>query len=650
MILSTLMCLLATAAVESSAIHVNQVGYATQGPKLAVVLVAADSASLLDDAGAVVWKGPLGTPRFWDAAGDTARLFDFSAFRTPGTWRIVAGDEASFPVRIAEHPWEDVLKGMVKGLWYNRASYAIQASEAGLWTRVAGHPDTAVRVHASAVGPVRTKASRIRSPGGWYDAGDYGKYLPSAAISTWSLLHLYRSASGFFDTLAVGVPTHAEVASDLLDEALWELRWMLTMQDPDDGGVYHKLTTLNFPGDAVLPAADRSDRYVVQKSTAATLELAATAAKASRILKGCLPELSDSCLAAARSAWAWARLHPYVLHIDDSLKENYLPVVNSGPYDDTDVSDEFDWAAAELLLATDEDTFATAVELPRRVVTSGYANWLGWADTRSLGLLSLSLEGAGHPVAAELSRAADSMLVTTARDLRSGRISNPYHLPKAGFWWSANTAYANNGFLCWNAWRVTGDTAFRSAAVDMLDYLLGRNATGYSFVTGFGSRTPLHPHHRISNGDGVTAPVPGLVVAGPNPGREDGCDGYPSLLPAKSYLDDACSYATNEPAINQSAALILLAGELSQEAAVPAAGIGSAVSAVAGTLSFSLHGTRLVVCGPVPERLEAFSMDGRLMAVGSRTDALALPGRGLFLVRAQMSDAGVVRFARIVVP
>lgn len=650
MILSTLMCLLATAAAEPSAIHVNQVGYATQGPKLAVVLVAADSASLLDEAGAVVWRGPLGAPRFWDVAGDTARLFDFSAFRTPGVWRISAGGEASFPVRITERPWEEVLKGMIKGLWYNRASYAIQGSEAGVWTRAAGHPDTAVRIHSSAVGPVRTRASRIRSPGGWYDAGDYGKYLPSAAISTWSLLHLYRSASDFFDTLAVGVPAHAEVASDLLDEALWSLRWMLTMQDPDDGGVYHKLTTLNFPGDAVLPVADRSDRYVVQKSTAATLELAATAAKAARILKGRLPGLSDSCLAAARSAWAWARLHPHVLHIDDSLKENYFPVVNSGPYDDTDVSDEFDWAAAELLLATGEDTFATAVGLPQRVVVGGYANWLGWADTRSLGLLSLSLEGAERPQAATLSRAADSMLVATARDLRSGRITNPYHLPKAGFWWSANTAYANNGFLCWNAWRVTGDTAFRSAAVDMLDYLLGRNATGYSFVTGFGSCTPLHPHHRISNGDGVTAPVPGLVVAGPNPGREDDCDGYPSLLPAKSYLDDACSYATNEPAVNQSAALILLAGELSQEAAVPASGIASAASPVAGALLFSLRGTQLSVRGPSPERLEAFSVDGRLVTVGMRTGTLALPGRGLFLVRALEPGSGRVRLARVAVP
>jgi endoglucanase len=96
--------------------------------------------------------------------------------------------------------------------------------------------------------------------------------------------------------------------------------------------------------------------------------------------------------------------------------------------------------------------------------------------------------------------------------------------------------------------------------------VLGRNADGISFVTGFGAQSPRHPHHRPSQSDGIDAPVPGLIVGGPNPGQQDikGCIGlaYPSALPALSYLDDVCSFASNEVAINWNAPLVYVAAAL----------------------------------------------------------------------------------------
>src|SRR5205823_1604009 len=94
---------------------------------------------------------------------------------------------------------------------------------------------------------------------------------------------------------------------------------------------------------------------------------------------------------------------------------------------------------------------------------------------------------------------------------------------------------------------------------------LGRNATGYAFVTGFGTRSPMFPHHRPSQSDSVAAPVPGLLVGGPNPGQQDRCEGYPSRLPARSYVDAVCSYASNEVAINWNAPLAYLAGAIDME-------------------------------------------------------------------------------------
>jgi endoglucanase len=133
------------------------------------------------------------------------------------------------------------------------------------------------------------------------------------------------------------------------------------------------------------------------------------------------------------------------------------------------------------------------------------------------------------------------------------------------FVWGSSAVAANQGLVLVQAYRITRDTSFLRAAAANLDYLLGRNPTGYSFVTGVGMRTPMFPHHRPSAADTVAAPVPGLLVGGPNPGQQDKCAGYPSSLPALSYLDAQCSYASNEIAINWNAPIVYLSAAIDAE-------------------------------------------------------------------------------------
>ena len=101
---------------------------------------------------------------------------------------------------------------------------------------------------------------------------------------------------------------------------------------------------------------------------------------------------------------------------------------------------------------------------------------------------------------------------------------------------------------------------YQRYALQNADYLLGRNATGYCYVTGFGDKSPMHPHHRISEADSVEAPFPGMLVGGPNPGQQDKNDMhdavYPSNYPDESYIDVMQSYASNEIAINCNASLV----------------------------------------------------------------------------------------------
>jgi endoglucanase len=129
------------------------------------------------------------------------------------------------------------------------------------------------------------------------------------------------------------------------------------------------------------------------------------------------------------------------------------------------------------------------------------------------------------------------------------------------FNWGGNSNAANQGILLIRAYLLTGDKKYVDYALTNLDYLLGRNATGYCFVTGIGSKSPMFPHHRQSTADGVTEPVPGLLAGGPNPGMQDHCK-YEFTEPETAYSDSDCSYASNEIAINWNAPIVYLANAI----------------------------------------------------------------------------------------
>src|SRR5690606_3567367 len=105
----------------------------------------------------------------------------------------------------------------------------------GEWARPAGHPDDHVEIHPSAASEGRPAGSYISAPGGWYDAGDYNKYIVNSGITTGTLLSLLEDLPQASRALATDIPESGDAVPDLLDEALWNVRWMLAMQDPSDG-------------------------------------------------------------------------------------------------------------------------------------------------------------------------------------------------------------------------------------------------------------------------------------------------------------------------------------------------------------------------------------------------------------------------------
>jgi endoglucanase len=548
-------------APATAAIRLSQIGFLPTAPKTAVIVGASGSTfAVVAERGDTVLRGTLSAPRSWALSGEEGiRRADFTRLTRPGRYRLVvpgAGAPAVFDIGTVH--LRDVARATLKGFYYQRSGVPIEARYAGKWARAEGHPDTAVLVHPSAASASRPAGTKISSPRGWYDAGDYNKYVVNSGISTYTLLLLAEQYPEYAVALRTDIPESGNALPDVLDEALFNVRWMLSMQDPADGGVYHKLTNAEF--DAFeAPRVATAPRYVVQKSTAATLDFAAVMAQASRLARRHpreLPGLADTLSRAALAAWRWARQHPDSIYDQNRLNAATTPHVNTGAYGDRDLDDERRWAAAELYLATRQDSFLVA-EPP---LEPAFASVPSWPDVGTLALVSLAEHRRELPAMVDGAAIVDK-LVELARSLRAVADSNAYGVAmgkRQDFVWGSNAVAANQGLVLVQAYRLTGDTSFLRAALGNLDYIMGRNPTGYSLVTGVGTKTPMHPHHRLSASDTVVAPVPGLLAGGPNPGQQDRCSGYPSSLPALAYLDAQCSYASNEIAINWNAPIAYL--------------------------------------------------------------------------------------------
>ncbi len=540
-------------APAAGLIKLNQVGFLLESMKLAVVPDVAETSFKVVKAGTAteVFSGRLGLGAVWDASGESIKLADFSGVKIPGDYQIHIEGLADSPVfTIAADAYEPLLAASIKAFYFNRTSAELLPEHAGKFARPLGHPDTQVLIHPSAASEARPAGSVIASPKGWYDAGDYNKYIVNSGIATYSLLAAYEHFPELFNAQNLVIPESGNSVPDLLDEILWNLEWMLSMQDPNDGGVYHKLTNKNFDG-TVMPHQATSERYVVQKTTAAALDFAAVMATASRVFvqyENELPGLSAKMLAAAESAWAWANANPTITYQQPSD-------VKTGEYGDKNLADEFAWAAAELYITTRDDAFYSALK-PNETQNTVPS----WGDVRGLAWVSLA-QHRNH-----LTPVADQVLIANrieslAASLHTAWSVSPYKtsMQKGDFVWGSNSGALNQALMLVQAYRLTGKREYLDVAQSQLDYVLGRNATDTSFVTGFGEKSTLHPHHRPSEADGIAEPIPGFIAGGPQPGQQDKSDcnaTYPSSVAAKSYLDNYCSYASNEIAINWNAPLV----------------------------------------------------------------------------------------------
>ncbi len=594
------LCATAGCAAEPlSPVRLNQLGLLAKGAKLAVLPHPSRQPlrwQLVDQAGRVRASGMTSVFGNDTASGEHLHRVDLGGFAQPGSgYRVVVADRRSRPFAIGANIYDRLQYDALNYFYQSRAGTPIEERYAGgaQWARPAGHPNERVRCVSGkdAEGNEWPGCDyELDVTGGWYDAGDHGKYVVNGGISLWTLLNLYerqlhlKRASAFADGKAA-LPERGNGVNDLLDEARWQMEFMLRMQVPEgksamvpvgvkrsapglrftridaSGMAHHKVADEKWTALPMAPHLDPERRILFPPSTSATLNLAATAAQCARIWRGIDDAFAARCLAAAERAWQAARRNPEVYAI--------AGFTGSGGYGDANLADEFYWAAAELYAATGKRDHEQAVRAAPAFGAAQAADF-GWPSVATLGTISLALVRGRLPQA-DVRRLRSSLVAAAGSWLQeASRVG--YRIPYAqpNYPWGSNSSILNRAMVLGLAHDWTGEARYRDGVIDAMDYVLGRNPLDQSYVSGYGARPMLNPHHRFwaRQADAkFPPPPPGAVSGGPN--NSSMSDDIARPMKGKCaaqtcWKDDIGAFSLNEVAINWNAPLVWVAAWLDE--------------------------------------------------------------------------------------
>ena len=266
--------------------------------------------------------------------------------------------------------------------------------------------------------------------------------------------------------------------------------------------------------------------------------------------------------------------------------------IGGGAYGDTDVDDEFYWAACELFLATGDDSYYEDAEdsdfflkLPVSLGGGESVDTVGsfdWGNTAALGTFSFalnedSINSKDYKEAIDnILSAADHYIELEENQgygLPYGQSTLSYNDKDKGYIWGSNSFVLDNSVVMAYAYLLSGDDSYMDGVLGGVDYILGRNAMDYSYVTGYGTHAIEFPHHRYWANQ-IDAGFPkapnGVLSGGPNSGMQDPWvqgSGWKKgeIAPQKCYLDHIEAWSVNECTINWNASLAWVIGFTAQE-------------------------------------------------------------------------------------
>jgi endoglucanase len=561
-------------------VRVNQFGYLPDGPKQAVLVTDATAPVRFEVRDGVGGTVHVGDSTRWPVRPDPTsgmgvHQIDFRSVTVIGEgYRVVADGVASHPFAIRADLYGPLAADALRFFTLQRSGIAIDDSIAPGYGRPAGHVgvppnrgDTRVRAWTGADAERLYPGWRCDGvfdvAGGWYDAGDHGKYVVNGGLSVAQLLSARERA------IRRGPPQPTSSTEDaLLAECRWELDWMLRMQVPAGkplaGMAFHRVHGTEWTPLPMWPHEDPTERVLHRPSTAATLNLAAAAAHGARVFADVDATYSGRLLDAARAAYHAAREHPTLLAPDDQ------GAFGGGPYSDDELDDEFYWAAVEMFLATDEQPFLDDLERsPCHHADVFEPDGFDWDRVAVPARLDLATIDSRLPDRTRVQRSVISGADRIIEIQRTQPWAQPY-APDNGWDWGSNGRILNNLVVLATAFDLTSQRDYLDATLTGIDFLLGRNALGQSYITGYGTDHTCHQRTRHFARDLDAAfppPPPGAIAGGPNsktyPGfpSDDRLEGLPPQL---CYLDEPTSETTNDVCIRWNAPLVWVAMFLTQ--------------------------------------------------------------------------------------
>ena len=588
-------------AVGPGTVVLNQHGFSRAGSKRAVVVRSGPAVpfTVTNSRGQTVLIGTTVPVAGIDPqSGTQVHRIDFSELDVAGAgFTVVVGGVRSDPFSVGR-PYQTLARDSLGYFYQSRFAEAVEApfvpGATPPLTRAAGHADSRYTCFSGTdLRGTRWPgcAYQLTVTGGWYDAGDYGQYAINTAWASWLMMNMAerakrqapRQCTAVLGDNSLAMPEAGNGMPDLLDEARRGMENLLSTQVASplpqplargaqlrtgplaltltdaSGMVHHKVHGERWHGDEALPATDTIPRFLYPPTTSATLSLAGAGAQCARVFGGVDAAFAARCLEAAEAAFAAA------VRVPDAYA--WGEFTGGGPYDDQGLNDEFGWAATELWLSTGKAEYAAAMD--RYVPGYNVYGAFDWRNVEARGMLSVVLSDTGGSRGQSARLALQSWAFRLVEAAGQTHYGVPYELND--FYWGSNGGMMNRAVLLASAHDASGDPAQRAAVTDAMDYLLGRNPLGRSFVSGYGERPMRNPHHRFWRGGSDPSrpfPPPGVMSGGPN--SVDFIDPVGSTLRGRCtgmtcWRDEYATYSMNEVAINWNASLAWVAHWLDRQ-------------------------------------------------------------------------------------
>ncbi len=602
------------AATSASFVRVDQAGYPTAATKRAYLMSHRDESGApftVRDAASdtTVYSGVVGNSTgSWSKRFGQVYALDFDSLHTPGTYTIAVGGRApsssptfaiGSPSALYERPLANALS------FYENERDGADYIASALRT-APGHLNDA---HASVYetpsvnrdgafkGDLTSTGETIDASGGWWDAGDYLKFVQTTSYTVALQLLGVRDFPAQMGSSAG--------ASDFTAEARFGVEWLLRMWNDSTRTLYYQVgigegnaKTLGDHDLWRLPQADDtwggSDpraRYIRHRpvfragppgspvSPNLAGRDAASFALCFQVFKASEPTLAARCLNAAEHIYDLADTDPH---------GNLLTAIPFDFYPESEWRDDLELGASELAIALSTGQGQLPAGLPHTQASFYLERAASWAsayiahagDGDPLNLYDVSglahfelvraLRLAGQPAGLAISEA--QLIANLARQLSAAVTQSQSDPFGFGFPWDeADTASHGDGLAVMAAEyeALTGTSTYRAYGVRWLGNVLGANAWGASLIVGDGSTFPDCPSHQVANLvgslDGSAPVLAGAVVEGPSNEASKGKVAGMRKCPASGgnsfarfngqavFKDEVQSYTTVEPAIDLTA-------------------------------------------------------------------------------------------------